>query len=294
MNYFNKTSKMLYSFTGLLIFAILFCMLLTQASPKKKHVSSAPAVSASQLTNPQKIVEQSLSISTSGKIIYGKSGLNVNLICDKIDPVKPVKAELLMTFEIHGYEDLAPKDGQILVNIGNSIVNYFAANRNLLNQCELYIVPSANPDGLAHGYTNNGVGRCQVSLGVNINGDFSYNFKANNTNRDRTLSKPFATPESRALKDLVDTIKPNAVIDCHGWENDFIGDEVLADCFKPSLNMIRYNFPTKDHGFFSEWAGTQGARAMLLEYPQAAYYNSGLYVNKTISGIENLVNKLSS
>jgi protein MpaA len=296
MNYLYKTSRILYVFTGLLVFAIIFCLLLTPASSKIKRASSKPAVSKPPLSNTQEIFEQSESIKTSGKIIYGKSGLGVNLICEKISPDVSVKAKILMTFEIHGYEDQYPKDGQVLVDIGSFVANYFAANRNLLNKCELYIVASANPDGLAHGITNNGVGRCQVSLGVNINRDFPYDFKIITNSRDHTLDKPFAAPESRGLRDLVASLKPDVVIDCHGWEDSFIGDKGLAACFENSMPMYGYNlynFTSINNGYFSAWASTQGAKAMLFEYPPEATKNIGVYANGTIAGLKNLINNMS-
>jgi len=287
---------MLYTFTGLLVFAIIFCLLLTPASSTIKKTISKPAISKPPLTNTQKILEQSQSITTSGKIVYGKSGLGVNLICEKISPDVPAKAKILMTFEIHGYEDQYPKDGQVLVDIGNSIENYFAANRSLLNKCELYIVVSANPDGLSHGITNYGIGRCQVSLGVNINRDFPYDFKIITDSRDHTLDKPFSAPESQGLRDLITSLKPDVVIDGHGWEDKFIGDKGLAACFENTMPMYNYHlfsFTSFNNGYFSAWAGTQGAKAMLLEYPSQTTKNSGVYANGTIAGLKNLMNQMS-
>jgi hypothetical protein len=49
------------------------------------------------------------------------------------------------------------------------------------------------------------------------------------------------------------------------------------------------NSDSSMHGFFSAWSGTQGAKAMLLEYPPTAPENDSLYIEGTERGIENLV-----
>lgn len=198
-----------------------------------------------------------------------------------------------MTFEVHGYEDLFPGDGKALVNMGNSVADYFIKNRGQLQNCRLFLVASANPDGLSHGKSKDGIGRCQASLGVNINRDFDFNFIVFNESRDHTLSAPFAAPETRALRDLVNAVRPDIVIDCHGWENHFIGDHWLAGCFRDSLGISRINsFDQSQHGYFSAWAGSKGIQSMLIEYPTNAARNSGLYAGKTITGIRRLVGSL--
>lgn len=227
-------------------------------------------------------------------IVYGKSGLGENLICEQITPDDKVKSKILMTFEIHGFEDLADHDGQSLVDTGKLIAKYYIENNNKLKNTELYIIPSLNPDGLNKGYTNNGPGRCQISLGIDINRDFDYHFETFGNARYHTLSKPCSAPESAALRDFVKKIKPDAVIDCHGWNNMFIGDKWIADCFKDSLGIsTQRDFSNSSIGFFSAWASTTGAKSMLLEYPENAYGKADLYADKTIKGINKLVDKLN-
>lgn len=205
------------------------------------------------------------------RFVYGKSGLGQELFCTSIAPEGEARARLLLTYEVHGFEDAYPHDGEVLVDIGNAIIAYFSGHRAALASCTLYVVPSANPDGLAYGTTAYGKGRCQISLGVDINRDFAYSFTPIGSAREHTLSAPFAAPESRALRSLVQTVKPGAVIDTHGWYNEFIGSAALAGPFRQGLGMQSAPWsdfsPQLQHGFFSAWASTQHAQAMLLELP---------------------------
>lgn len=272
--------------TGILVFALLFQQ--KTVAQKQMHSASVPTPS-----NQQSIASQMQSMPPTGTLVYGKSGLGANLNCVRILPDGPIKAALLMTFEIHGYEDAFPKDGQVLVNIGNAVAQWAASNRAVLGNMALYIVPSANPDGLSNGESNNGKGRCQISLGVNINRDFPTDFHIIPDARDHTLSAPLAAPESQALVDLVTEIKPTVVIDVHGWEDHILGDAGVASYFLPATTTkINTPFDAKCAGFFSLWASTQGARADLLELPQNATVSPDYYTSKIEAGITELTHAI--
>ncbi|CDZ24267.1 hypothetical protein CCDG5_1150 [[Clostridium] cellulosi] len=281
--------KSFFSFGIVVVSAIIVCFLLYPLESTGEKPNKKVQTSTLEYT-PKTILTQDTSIEDYGQIVYGKSGLGADLVCTKISPTNVAKHKVLMGFEIHGYEDLAPKDGQVLVKIGNQIADYFKNNRDKLGNTELYIISSLNPDGLSNGKTNNGIGRCQVSLGVDMNRDFDYCFKVYNQKRNHTLKKPFATPETQALKELVESLNPDVVIDCHGWGNMFIGDASLAKYFKDSLKITsQRNFTSSNHGYFSAWATTTGAKGMLIEYPKKAYSHSEEYANRTIEGIKKLV-----
>jgi hypothetical protein len=290
---YNKITLQFFAFVMVTVLTVIifFLIVIPDSATKKVPAQKQQAVTDSGQT----VQNQINSISTFGSFTYGKSGLGNNLICYKVSPSNTGGKKILLTYEIHGYEDLFPKDGQVLVNIGNAVVKYFSENRNLLKSCELYVVPSANPDGLSHGVNNNGIGRCQVSLGVNINRDFDYCFEQFDNNRDHTLSKPFSAPETQALKNLLQTIKPDIVIDSHGWESGFIGDTELSNCYRKYMNSyaLRYDktqFTANEHGFFSAWASTQVAHALLVEYPPAATQETEKYEAETVSGITEIIN----
>lgn len=280
----NNTNRLL-AFMGVSIFGIALYFLIIAPSPVKAKVKTPSHGTASA------------QISRMSKAVFGTSGLGQKLIYDRIASDSPVKGNILMTYEVHGFEDLYPKDGQALVDIGNLVSDYFAQNPSLLDGYALYIVPSVNPDGLTDGVTSNGEGRCQISLGIDINRDFDYRFEVIGDARNHTLGHPFAAPESQALRDLVWRIEPVVVIDSHGWLSGFIGDHQIANCFISSMNnmgMSRWEgFGPDVHGYFSAWAGTQGAKAMLLEYNPQAPKNEMLYASGTEQGVINLVHMLS-
>lgn len=294
--FYKKITLQLLAVVITAVFTIVFLFLIVMPGLAVKKTSSARNQQSSAASE-QELQSRINSVPDFGRFTYGKSGLGEDLVCYKISAGNKGGRKILMTYEIHGYEDLYPKDGQVLVDIGNAVVKYFSENRNLLKNCELYVVPSANPDGLARGVSNNGIGRCQISLGVNINRDFDYCFKQFADDRNHTLDKPFSAPESRALRDLVETIKPDAVIDSHGWESGFIGDTALSDCYRKFMNgyALKYDkpqFSADENGFFSAWAGTQAKHALLVEYPPAAAQLPEQYQKETFSSIALIISTL--
>lgn len=198
---------------------------------------------------------------------YGTSGQGNPLNVVSIEPPN-YSTKILAVFEVHGFEDAYSNDGWALVNIGNKLVEYFSANPEKLNGKSLYVVTSANPDGLISGWTNNGPGRCQVSGGVDINRDFDYYWSKRFNNRNRTL-EPFSAPESRALRDLVINLRPNDVVDIHGWISTTYGTASLCSYFENSLGIGRSGGLTGASGYFSAWALGTGycERSALIELP---------------------------
>ncbi|HPT65740.1 MAG TPA: M14 family zinc carboxypeptidase [Candidatus Woesebacteria bacterium] len=194
-------------------------------------------------------------------IEYGKSELGRPLEVMLIKPTKEVKKTVLLTFEIHGFEGSYPRDGQVLVDLGNELVKYFSQNPDKLGNTALYVVPSANPDGLIDGNTDNGFGRCQAS-GIDINRDFDYRWKKETSSLYKTLS-PFSSPESRALRDLVVDIKPNDVIDFHGWFSTSYGNTELCEIFN-RLGVRRSNC-LGTPGYWTSYAKKYCERVALIE-----------------------------
>jgi protein MpaA len=229
---------------------------------------------------------------------YGKSGSGRDLICYKIEPELEGKEipvnKVLLSFELHGFEDLYNKDGEVLVNIGNYIVEYFSKNKDKLYDTTLYVICMANPDGLLDGTTNNGKGRCQTSLGIDLNRDFDYKFKHFSTSRYHTLSKPNGSPESTSLRDLVLELKPDIVIDFHGWLNTTIGDKTLAKVFHDKLNLERScGFSSSTPGYFSAWASTVCKEAMMVEYPKECARKPDNYKSQTINALSLIIKNIS-
>jgi hypothetical protein len=222
---------------------------------------------------------------------YGKSGvaardsLSDNLIYYKISNNMgvPTTKKILIVCQVHGYEDAYPKDGQILKNIGTYLVKLAGENVDSLGTYEFYIVPSANPDALLYGTTNNGPGRCTivstaensstvVNQGIDLNRDWSVSFTANQTGRNKTGAQPFVSNEARALRDLIIQINPNVVIDLHGWENKVVGSNAIMQVIAPSLKLNQSSdgfYPstskrsTSSSGMLGFWAQERMRTTML-------------------------------
>lgn len=212
---------------------------------------------------------------TSTSFRYGKSTKERDLVCWSIWQGEYDRT-ILLNFEIHGWEDEYAKDGQLLVDLGNYLVDYFSKQTDLHN-CRLLIIPSCNPDGLAEGTTNNGFGRCNAE-GIDLNRDFDADHVAYTSVRNYTTA-PFSAVETQAMRDLVLASKPDVVIDFHGWENCTIGSGELAEVFSTNVGINHKKELTSNaHGYFSYWAQKQGAEALLVEFK-----NSASLVNENVA-----------
>lgn len=228
-------------------------------TPTEKSKATAPIVEVVKEAPVEKITSK---VTVIG---YGISGMGQQLNCVKIEP-PVVTSRILIVFGVHGFEDCYSKDGQSLVNMGNLMIQHFTNYYELLANTALYIVPCANPDGLINGWTNNGPGRCQMSLGVDINRDFDYFWISRGNSRNKT-STPFSAPESRALRDLVIDIQPNDVIDIHGWLATTYGDASLTKFFSNTVGIGRSSGLYGCSGYFSAWAMGHAERTALVELP---------------------------
>lgn len=195
--------------------------------------------------------------------LFGQSVLGRELVCWSIQQ-GAFERTILLNFAIHGWEDEYAGDGQLLVDLGNALVDHYAQSENLQG-CRLLIIPCANPDGVEDGITNNGFGRCNAD-GIDLNRDFDANHVVYTTDRNYT-PYPFSGVESRALRDLVWAAEPDIVIDFHGWLNYTIGSSKLAEVFSTYVGVNHKNELTSSaHGYFSYWAQLQGAEALLVEF----------------------------
>lgn len=195
--------------------------------------------------------------------LYGQSVLERDLVCWSIQQ-GGFDRTVLLNFAIHGWEDSYAADGQLLVDLGNALVEHYSQSDNL-QDCRLLIVPCANPDGIAEGTTNYGFGRCNAD-GIDLNRDFDAEHMVYTSERNYTPA-PFSGVESQALRDLVWAAEPDVVIDFHGWLNYTIGSSELAEVFSTYVGLNHKNeLTTSAHGYFSYWAQLQGAEALLVEF----------------------------
>jgi hypothetical protein len=212
---------------------------------------------------------------------FGKSENGRDLIAHIYEP-KNFNNTILLNFAIHGFEDAYPQDGQVLVDAATFLMDHYSDNIESLKSTRLIIVPCANPDGLMDGTTNNGFGRCNAN-GVDLNRDFDANHIVLTDERNKTL-EPFSASESRALRDLVLSEKPNVVIDFHGWLNYTIGDGNIAQVFADKVGLQhKTEFNENCNGYFSYWASLQNADALLVEFE-----NDDIPVEKLIEAIDAL------
>lgn len=211
---------------------------------------------------------------------YGRSENNRKLTCYSIEPENYDKT-ILMVFAIHGYEDSYAKDGKVLVNTAEYLIEKYKTTD--IKNTRLLIVKCANPDGLYDGHTNNGFGRCNAN-GVDLNRDFDIIHKVYTNSRNKTL-EPFSAAESRALRDLVLQESPDIVIDFHGWLNCTIGDKELADVFYSEMGISHQTkFNSNCNGYFSYWAHSKGAKALLVEFK-----NTNISKTKLVNAINEFI-----
>ena len=211
---------------------------------------------------------------------YGRSENNRKLTCYSIAPEKYDKT-ILMVFAIHGYEDSYAKDGKVLVNTAEYLIEKYKTTD--IKNTRLLIVKCANPDGLYDGHTNNGFGRCNAN-GVDLNRDFDIIHKVYTNSRNKTL-EPFSAAESRALRDLVLQESPDIVLDFHGWLNCTIGDKEIADVFYSEMGISHQTkFNSNCNGYFSYWAHSKGAKALLVEFK-----NTNISKTKLVNAINELI-----
>ncbi|MEO8707099.1 MAG: M14 family zinc carboxypeptidase [Kofleriaceae bacterium] len=226
------------------------------------------------------------------RLFYGTTVEQQTLIYYRIRPAAANGKSAFLTFAVHGFEDAWAQDGRALYSIAHAAIEFYGDHPERLAGWTLYIVPSANPDGMRYG-TNNlreqagAYGRC-TAAGKDINRNTSAG-----TSR-----------EQRALKGLFDQLDPTIAIDLHGWYNTYYGNARIGGYFQRSFNAAytgkpaRYCFVAASgvmdcgstlggsfHGttsisrdLFAEWVQRErGKPAALIEYPAPDFNNNGLY-----------------
>lgn len=208
--------------------------------------------------------------------VYGKSYQGRTLEAYIFNP--NAKKTLFMDFAVHGFEDSYAHDGKVLVDCAKKIIDYYSSHLNELNGYRLVIVPCANPDGTYAGKNNdransNAFGRCTANH-VDMNRDF--------------YSGGFKAKESVALRDLIKKYKPTYYINCHGWDNETIGDSTIGAIFRKHLGLSgnkdgKYG---ADKGYIMGWVKNNiGSKSCLVEFksPESVNYK------KVVSAINELL-----
>ncbi|MEQ8174797.1 MAG: M14 family metallopeptidase [Syntrophomonadaceae bacterium] len=263
------------------IVAVCIGLIAGADSAWKKFKVSAPEPPPQQPVNqstPEPAGKSGESVFT--KQVYGYSGEQRELEVYRISATGRPYKKLLCVFALHGFEDAFYRDGRLLTDTARYLTAYFKEHSQELGAYELLVVPAANPDGAARGTTCKGPGRCQISLGIDMNMDFDYSFKPRTNPRNLTGSRPFSSPESQALRDLVLNEKPDIVIDFHGWVNSAAGDPQITAIFNRLMGLsLNSEAGSIKAGYFSGWAGKY-TRSVLVEYPDP-FRGRGAYDKQT-------------
>ena len=214
------------------------------------------------------------SADTHSQFVYGQSEMGRDLICHRIGSADAAQS-ILIVFGVHGFEDAYDHDGEVLKLIAEKLIAHYTQNITDLKAFCLYIIPSANPDGLIDGTTTDGFGRCNFN-GIDINRDFPFDWAENNTSRNQTGKTPLSTAESRAICDLVQQLQPTYGIDVHGWAKGSFGNGKMAEIFaKPFDFKVRRLYT---EGALCAWLNSVTTEGFLLELPSSP--NSAEYVEE--------------
>lgn len=229
---------------------------------------------------------------TVTRLFYGTTVEEQSLIYYRLRPPQPNGRIAFLVFAEHGFEDAWAQDGRALYSIAHKMIDYYGAHPDKLAGWTVYVVPSANPDGMRYGINNwreraGAYGRC-TSAGKDINRNVSLG-----TSR-----------EQRALKTLFDQLDPTIVVDFHGWYNTYYGNAKVGGFFQRSFNATYAGKPTKYcyvastgkmdcgatlggkfHGttsissdLFVHWVlNARNTPAALIEYPAPDFNNNGAY-----------------
>ncbi len=133
----------------------------------------------------------------------------------------------VMDFAIHGFEDNYYRDGQVLVEEANKLIEYYSKNPSKLKNMRLVIIPCLNPDGTIAGLNNqranpNAFGRCNANH-VDMNRDFG--------------SGLFKASETRSYVNFLNNYQPDVYLNFHGWDNESIGSPDLCNIITPALGL---------------------------------------------------------
>lgn len=195
---------------------------------------------------------------------------------------------LLLIFGVHGFEDSYDHDGEVLRLIAERILSHYREHPDALGNFCLYVVPSANPDGLLDGTTKDGFGRCNAN-GLDINRDFPIGWIERSSARNQTGSEPFSTAEARAIRDLVARLQPDYAIDVHGWISASYGTGRMAKAFaRPFGFSVKQS---RSGGMLSTWLSTVTQEAIMLELPRNPDEDAYVEENsaKLIEGIDSWI-----
>ncbi len=195
--------------------------------------------------------------------IYGYSTQGRELVCHRIGS-EEAPHSFLWFFAIHGFEDAFDRDGQVLTQVAQLMIDHYRSHPENLENYVLYIVPCTNPDGLEAGTSKGGFGRCNAD-GLDINRDFPTGWKKMTAALYLTGDAPFSTKEAQAIRDLVEKLQPTYAADVHGWMDCIYGNRELAKPFMKHVGLPYRKY--SGGGMLAQWLDEVTQAGILIELP---------------------------
>ena len=174
----------------------------------------------------------------------------------------------------------------------SNLASFYNERPDVFDYWKIYIIPTANPDGITHGYSNNGPGRCTVEAirRIDMNRSWPANFSPYYTSRNYTGPNPlgkkdeedYGAGEIRGLKDFIDSNKGNnnIILDVHGWLNQTYGDVGIGRYFSNHFGFK--NNGTYGTGYLIRYGQSIGAKSCLVELPMPS--NAAEIISNNFSG----------
>lgn len=241
-------------------------------------------------------------------IVFGQSGEGRDMIAYRIGTGENV---MILNFAIHGFEDHWAADGAELVYLGQKVRASLEKEAERVDRLgwTVYVIPCANPDGVAAGWTNNGPGRCTTTMldtagnliygmGIDLNRCFETGYRRHTSNRNYNGTAPLQALEALRLKEFViqhEGSGKNIHIDTHGWTQQILTSNpsgVLSQTFHRYFPCNSLNYLGGD-GYFTAYTRSLGYDSCLFEFPRDVssyldFYTSG-YIDKYIGVIWDLL-----
>lgn len=190
---------------------------------------------------------------------YGSSVQGRSLDAYFFSNCEEPKQKIMLTFAMHGYEGDFRNDGAFLTESAYAIMLFYAENPEFLGEAQLIFCPMLNPDGV-YAPKNAKYGREQ-SKGIDMNRDFKKGL--------------FRAAESIALRDFMQEVEPDILIDFHGWLNATYGDSSLAKIFNKHTKLYHWDKQYgSSQGYLIGYAHKQGIRSLLVEHEHFTEINS--------------------
>ena len=224
-------------------------------------------------------------------ITYGKTNQGKDIYCLKIcnKIIKKDRPKVMITGCIHGNEPLAA--GCVMGTAG-SLLGSYEENKDLIESREIYIVPVVSPDSFPNS---------RFIDKVDPNRDFP------------SLKKPNhqSTPSIKAIQNLFEKIKPNAVISGHTFGRVYLtpfgdrydkcpNEEDYQRIIKRMCELSKYrmdracnNYSSPIHGSEVDWYYRNGAFSVVMEFgthqriPSKQEIDSEL--NQTLNAIKHFI-----